>query len=400
MNIIDIRNYLTRRKVTILEVSTDMVVFTEIRKEDGRYFFFLIEYDLETKVERTLINYSVEDAKYPPRCRLFGRTVLIVFENGRDEFWVYKVDKRTGEEFYSGQMNCVGDFHDSYLLDEDHILIYTTANPETAHLFSAYTGATGSRKLVHLYNLETGVRNLVKNDVLCRSASRNLHTYHHSGSDHLLIHDIRCTDEAKEEAFKKSEQQWHSVENVQDNIWIIPYIALCSAVEGGEMEYPLQLVASAGIDGWARFIGMDSTSIYYRCKEFKTGAETLFSYDKLGFDKKVLKQIDLGDEPETVRYVYDPKTAKGYKIDDDEYSFTIEGVLKSKLKSAKVQKKLGEYYGCIDDRFVVCAFGLGDGDGDQYEHEYMYTSLFDVRTDYSECVQGNCTIFDSNLILY
>ncbi len=399
MNIIDIRNYLTRRKVNILEVNPDTVIFTEIRREDGRYFFFLIEYDLHKKTERTLINYSVEDAKYPPRCHLFGRTVLIVFENGRDEFWVYKVDKRTGEEFYSNQFSCIGDFHGSFLLDEDRILVYTTQNSATSHLFSAYTDATGSERIVHLYNLENESRRLVKSDVLCRSHSRRLHIYQHGGVPHLLIEDVLGPEEDKEEFFRETEQQWHSVKNFEDNLWVIPFPEFFACIDSGELEFPMTLLASAGTDGWARYIGMDSTKIYYRCKDFGTGVESFHSCDKLNFEKKSLTQIDRSTQPADVRYVFDEPTARVYKITDSEFSFTIEGVLKSRLKASKVQKKLGEYFGCIEDRYVVCTFGLGEGEGD-YPYEYMYTSLYDAGTDFSECVQGSCTVFDNNLILY
>jgi len=401
MNIIDIRNYLTHRKIRVLEVNPDTMYFTEIRMDDGRLFLFLIEYDLESKQERILINYSVDDARYLPRCHMFGRTILVVYENGRDAFWVYKVDKKTGEEFYSGQFNCVGDFDSCFMLDEDRILVYTVPNAETAHLFSAYKEATGSGRIVYLYSLEEEERQLIKNEILSRADSEQLYTYYHGGNTHLLIADSSGTDREKEAFFENSERQWHSLKTHSDAIWIIPCAELFLSIEKGEMEYPYTQVISVGTEGWARYMGMDSTSIYYRYKDFKTGLETLYSHDKLNDEKQAAETIDWSEQGGNVRLAYHTKNAKAYKITDDEYAFTIEGAMRSRLKAARIEKKLGEYFGCIEDRYVVCSFGLGEEEEQEQEvYEYKYTSLYDVRTDYNECVQGSCTIIDSNLILY
>lgn len=392
MTVVDIRNFFTVRNVEPIEVNPDFIYYSEEKSEEGHNNLFLLEYDRKCRRERIIVNYSLDDPTFRYHLFAFDNSLVLILENGGGTVWVIRIDKNTGEETASSQLNCIGRFADCFALNEDNVLIYTEETEEFAGLFRQYREITGCSRIAYLHDIQGERKFFIKDARLCSITGENLRFYTLNGKRHLLLVDPYGSEEEKAHCFRNA--RWLSGE-VRDNIWCCELSALLTAVKEGEEDLPLQIMVSAGTDGMARYIGMDEKYVYFRLCHFPSGAEKLCCCNKKSLEKTVTAELDPQGDP-AAHYYFDIGAAKAYRIEDLEYTYSVEGVLNSRIR-VTYAKKLGTFLGCVEERFVLATNQL-TGESDQFS--YDITSIYDIRTETEESFEGKCHAEGNTLVIY
>lgn len=393
MTVVDIRNFFTVRNVELIEVNPDFIYYSEEKNEEGHNNLFLLEYDRKYRRERIIVNYSLDDPTFRYHVFAFENSLVLILENGGGTVWVIRVDKNTGEETASSQLNCIGKFADCFALNENNVLIYTEETEDFAGLFRQYSEITGCSRIAYLHDIEKERKYFIKDSRLCSFVSSNMKFYTLNKKKYLLFLDPYASEEEKAHCFRNA--RWLTGE-VRDNIWCCELSALLTAVKEGEEDLPLQIMVSAGTDGMARYIGMDEKYVYFRLHHFPSGAEKICCCNKKTYEKTVAAELDLSEQKEGAHYYFDIGGAKVYHIEELEYTYWVEGVLNSRVRTSYA-KKLGSFFGCVEERFIL-ATNLLTGEGDQFA--YDFTSIYDMRTETEESFEGKCHVEGNTLVIY
>ena len=390
MIVVDLRSFFTVRNVELIEVNDEFIYYAEEKKEEGHNNLFLLEYDRETRRERIVAHYLLDDPAYLRHLYSFDDSILLLLENGGNQVFVTRVNKNTGQETAHLSIPCVGDFVDSRALDRRHLLISTVKNEAFADLFEDYRQETGRARIAYLHDLDTGRRFLVKNEQLSQAVEEHIKIYQGEKGGQLLLLEPFGDEQGKERCYRGSRPLG---EDVRDNMWLCPLEEALSAVKAGEEALPLRRIVSMDVSGLARYCGMDTWNLYFKEKHFDTGEAFVCAYHKT--TGKTERLASLPGRPGS-RYYFDREACRVYRLTEREDSVLVEGVVNSKVR-ASFERKLGDFAGCIEDRFLITRYVVLD---DQGGYAYEYNTIYDVRAGTEECFESKCAVRGNTLVLY
>lgn len=392
MTVIDIRNVFSPKNVEILEVNDKFLYYTEEKTEQQHNNLFFLEYNRKTKRERIMANYSLNDPTFVQHLYSFDKSIVLILENGGPDIWVVKLDKSSGKEIQTTKLETYGPLEGCYALDERHILVYTKSTKTGRKHLEGYRKLGIDPKVLHMYDIEDRSSFRVLDERLCKLGSGNILTYN-DGSDkkQALIMAPYGSESLKEQCYKNS--RWLK-NQLYDSIWLYPFDDLISEIKSGEKKHSLVNLVSVGNEGLARFTGMDKQNIYFRVKDFTTAKEKICSCDKNSL--KIKKVLDIIYNSPKTYYHTDKDDAKIYRISEKRGICHVEGLMASKV-DAYYDRFLGEFIGCVDDRFVITRKIITDKQG-KYSFEYNY--IIDSKHKTHEGFECKAALKNNTLVLF
>lgn len=139
---------------------------------------------------------------------------------------------------------------------------------------------------------------------------------------------------------------------------------------------------------------MDDKSIYFRTKDFKSGVEAYYMVDKSNFTKEKISSIDLNPY-EDKRLIYDIDRQKVFVREEKEDNIEIKEILNRQFQVTH-PKNLGDFYNIIEDRWLVTGYWVED----EEDNYFQYTIIKDLKTQEVQKYEGNCDIYEDELVLY
>ena len=107
MTVVDIRNVVIDSNVELIEISDHYIYYAEEKNEEGYRSLFILEYDRETKSERIISNYILNNPTYVQHYYAFPNHILLVMENAGSVAWVLCLEKETGKELNMAQIGFI-----------------------------------------------------------------------------------------------------------------------------------------------------------------------------------------------------------------------------------------------------------------------------------------------------
>ena len=387
----DIRNVFAVRNVEIIEINDDFIYYAEEKKEEGHNNLFLLEYNRVSKRERVVTHYSLDDPTFVQHLFSFSDSIVLLLENGGDSVWVFRVDKNTGEETARLKIRLIGDFSDCRALDKRHILLWTTANEKYDELFAKYQEKTGNSRIAYLHDLDTAEKYLVKDRILCRLGGEDIVLYSQEGENRALLLNPYGDEAHKEKCYKNA--RWIS-QPVCDYIWDGRIAEILEELANGAEALKLKKLVTAGIEGLARYTGMDQKGVYFRARHFPTESECICRCDKATGKVEVLSQLSF--DREDCYYHVDVQGCKVYRITEGEETCLVKGIVNSGVQG-EYQKQLGEFVSCVEDRFLITRKVMTDSHGN---YEFEYHSICDIKKKTEESFECKCVVSKNTLVLY
>lgn len=391
MVVVDIRNVFAVRNVEVIEISDDFIYYAEEKREEGHNNLFLLEYNRVSKRERVVTHYSLDDPTFVQHLFSFQDCIVLLLENGGSTVWVFRVDKNTGEETARMKIHLIGDFFDCKAVDKSHILLWTTENQEYRELFAKYQEKTGLGRIAYLHDLDTTEKYLVRDALLCRLSGKDMVLYHQEGEKRALLLNPYGDDDHKEKCYKNA--RWIN-QPVCDYIWEVKLSSLLSELMEEKDAVSLKKLITADIEGLARYTGMDGNFIYFRARHFPSDSEYICKCDKV--TGKIEAAAQLSFDNENCYYHVDAQECKVYRITEWEETCLVEGTVNSAV-IGEYPKKLGEFIGCVEDRFLITRKVMTDEDG---HYEFEYHSICDIRKKTEESFECKCVVRKNTLVLY
>lgn len=391
MKVVDLRNVFTSCNDILIEISNSLIYYAEEKTEEGHNSLFLLEYNRVTHRERIIANYFIANPSYIQHFFSFPEDIVIIMESGGSEAWIFRIDKRTGNEKNMAKLNFIGNFADCKALDESHVLFYTTASEKHRQLFKEYKRLTGFSKVAYLYDLDDGQYYYARDPRVCDADCGNMITYDVNGTAQLLVLQPHGSEDEKLKCFHN--MRWLG-DNINDNVWLCPLFDFVVSVKAGEERIPLELILSAGTNGLVRYAGMNDENIYFRAKYFPTGDQRLCAYNKQSGKKSVAAELNLEPDEQDAFFSINPEGGRTYKITSTGDYYEVKGMLNSSI-SAKYSKELGKFITCIDDRYIIAQYILSDG-----KDSFEFNSIFDVQNNTQKSYECSCTVEGDTVVLY
>ena len=151
---------------------------------------------------------------------------------------------------------------------------------------------------------------------------------------------------------------------------------------------------TAGIEGLARYTGMDQKGVYFRARHFSTESECICRCDKATGKVEVLSQLSF--DREDCYYHVDVQGCKVYRITEGEETCLVKGIVNSGVQG-EYQKQLGEFVSCVEDRFLITRKVMTDSHGN---YEFEYHSICDIKKKTEESFECKCVVSKNTLVLY
>lgn len=390
MIVVDIRNFFEERNVELIEVNNDFIYYSEEKSQEGHNNLFLLEYNRVTKRERIIVNYSLDDPSFNQHMFSFPDSIILLLENNTNVVWIFRIDKATGEETVRLKSDCVGSFDGCVALDKNNIIIYSKSNENTKKIFRDYEKATGCNHIACLLNIQEDKRYLIKDSRLYKISPDYISVYNFDNKSHVLVLDPYGDESLKEKCYKNS--RWINT-NVCDYIWTCPLDELIDNIKKEKKDLNMKMIVKASTEGMARFCGMDDEFIYFRAGNFKTLDDYICTYSKANGEINILTPLAYKNN---CYYHIDMREAKIYRITEENNRFKVDGVVNSKV-SGSYSSSLGEFIGCIDDRYLIVRKATKFDDS---ETVVEYTSIFDTENLTEENFECKCCIKANTLVLY
>lgn len=391
MTVVDIRNVVTDSNVELIEISDSTIYYAEEKVEEGHHNLFLLEYDRETKTERILTNVFLSDPTLVLHFFSFQNDILAVMEGGGSFLKLLRVDKRSGEEKNQEEIHFIGDFAGCKALDESRVIFYTNENEEHRNLFREYRGLTGFDHVTYVYDLDERRYYYVKDGRICGLLAENLITFDLNGQPQLLAMQAYGSEEEKLLCY--GEQKWMG-SAIDDNVWLCPLIDFLVAVKTAESHLPLERIFSIGTEGMVRYLGMDEQSIYFKAGYFPHHDTRICAVDKASGKKRIIASLNLTEEEQNVRFIFDAASAQGYRLTELADSLRIDGVLNSQVHG-EFSQDLGDFAACIQDRYLVARYVLEDE-----TDRFTFHSIYDLETKQQQSYECRCAIHGDTVVLY
>lgn len=392
MNIVDIRDVLSSKNIDLLEITTDYIYYTEEKFEEGHNNLFFLKYDRDTKEETVIANYSLANPTFVQHIYTFPKSIILLLENGGPDVWLVKIQKSTGKELKAAKLETYGPFDSCYALDEKYIVIYTKRSENDKASLERYKKFSIEPKFMHIYDIDEQTSFRVLDERICRLKDNSIITYIDiKGEKQALILSPFGDESFKEQCYKKS--NWLD-EQLFDKIWLCPFEKFISDIKRSTNKISLMCLASANNEGSVRFTGMDDNNIYFRTKSFINSKEEIIACNKTTLEKNHILTL-VYDAPKTYYHI-NSDNAKIYKLSESHGVCDVEGVVDSCINT-KYSSLLGDFIGCIDERFIITKKIITDKDGN-YTFEYNY--VIDSKNNIHEGFECKAAIKDDTLVLY
>lgn len=391
MTVIDIRNIFSDRNIELADVNATHIYYIEEKNEESHNDLFILEYNRTTRRERLVTNYSLEDPTFVSHIFAFEKTLVLILENGSNSLWLIELDKKSGGELNRRKVVCTGAFKECMALDSDHILIYMAPDQANEMVFKKYKEVTGCDCLCYLYNLKTNQKFFVKVPLIARLGCDSIKKMTVHGENYLVLLDPFADESIKENYYK--EQRWINAD-IRDNIWLCHTDELVSEIESGSESITKRCIASADIKALVRYMGADGDKVYFRAKEFRSGAEKICSYDL--FVNTLAVEASLEALPKDTVYMVDERPFRTYSVHTGNEKTFIKGIVNSEAELS-FNNELGSFLACCDNRYVVTA------KPDISEDTQIVSpcfNIYDSGLDKSESYKCSCYIKGSTLVLY
>ncbi len=392
MTVVDIRSIFNERNIEIFHTDKSYIYYSEEKTSSGKSELFLLEYDRNTRRERLITNYTLEDPTFVEHIFAFENTIILILENGKNSLWLIELSKEDGTELNRRKVVCTGAFRSCLALDSSHVLIYMGPDESNQEMFAQYRSITGCECLCYLYNLTTNAKHFIKNPMIAK-----LNT---AGIRLMTTHDCRYAillDPFADEEIKKGyyeEQRWINVD-IRDNIWLCSLNELIAELESGSETITKKCIASADIKALARYMGMDDEKLYFRAKEFRTGQEKICSYNV--FTGTLNVEADLSSShPDDLFYIIEEQPFSVFSVQKEGRTFLVQGIVNSHA-SLRYQTSLGDFVTCADDRYIVTRKEQTDPQSGQ---TVPVCSIYDSENQMHEEYPCSCYIKGSTIILY
>ncbi len=390
MNIIDIRNFYVRHKVVLVEAGEEFIYYTEEKTIDGKRCLFLLRYGVISREETVLYVETLgEGETYVRADMLEGMIQLVTWEQSRG-LWVTRVDRESGKTLLTRELMAVGKLEAAVPVAGNCLLAFYGKSEEEEELFEEYR-QWGGRKLSFLFSIDSGERRLVQDKRVSQLSASDIHSYRDGGGEEiLLLCEAHVAEDVKRYLYNEKRSVWLGKEEVRDSIWKIPAAQLVKEVFQKLRVLSLDMVCSASVDGYVRYIGMGNGAFYYRSNFFPADIEKVFSCRMEDGQTEVCAELDLGHLEKGVSYCFLPDN-QGYRLTEKKEEILLQGVWNSDIE-ARFPKKLGKFTACVENRYLILAF---DRSGEQPSW-----FLYDIQTGEEESFQGNFAVAGDNLVLY
>lgn len=392
MTVVDIRNIFSNRNIELFDINSSYIYYAEEKNEEGHNNLFILEYNRATRRERLVTNYSLEDPTFVEHIFAFDKTIALVLENGTNSMWLIEIDKQSGIELNRRKVVCTGLFNGCMALDSEHLLIYMAPDEENAEMFKKYKELTGCDFFCYLYNLKTNKKYFVKSPLIAKLGCENIKPLDVHGEKYLVLLAPFASEEIKEHYY--TEQRWINAD-IRDNIWLCELSELENELENGVEEITKKCIASADIKALVRYIGIDGEKIYFRAKEFRSGAEKLCSYDAFTNALDVEASLEKFDDNKTV-YLIEEKPLKVFSVAKGSTKNRIKGIVNSEA-NLEYDNSLGEFMTCIENRYAITQRNIFSKES---KESYTYYYIYDSKLQKSESYECKCHVYGNTLVLY
>lgn len=387
MNVIDLRDELYKRRIEIIEINDDCVYYAEELSAEDEERIYIYCYDFLDEEERVLAFYTLESTDFKERYYSCDGSIIVLFENGSSSAWVIKTDKQTGTELLRKKISLIGKFSDCVPIDDNSLIIYTSADEEHKELFNRCMETTNSDVIANMYDLEKGYRYFIKDFKTARLIGEGMQRFKSgSGDDKLLLCDPYCSESEKEKLVRSLSEGSRGGDELRDNIWIISRRKLIEAIRSRTENISLRRVASAGLEGTVRYECINAGSVIFRAKLYKTQLEQYFSMSADNGKVRPLKKV----RPRTGETSYFTDcNGKVYYLSRSGRMIHLDGEIGSDA-DITYPEKVGEIESCIEDRYVIA---------ERYDDKPS-TAIYDSRLGITDVFEARAKIKGTTVVLY
>lgn len=391
MTVVDIRNIFSDRNIELFNVDSSYIYYAEEKIENGKNELFILEYDRNTRHERLITNYTLEDPTFVEHIFAFESNIILVLENGKNSLWLIEISKNDGAELSRRKIVCTGSFRSCLALDSANVLIFMGPDEANAEMFEQYRNITGCECLCYLYDMETNVKHFVKNPLIAKLGTGNIKLIEAHGVKYAILLDPFADEQIKKGYY--DEQRWINVD-IRDNIWLCSLGELEAELKAGSETITKKCIASADIKALARYMGIDGEKMFFRAKEFRTGLEKICSYNV--FTNALEIEAELDASSGNVIYIVEEKPFAVFSVQEQDGSTKAAGIVSSSA-DITYPSSLGSFVTCIDNRYVITRKTIFN---DETAQSVSICSIYDSETSMHENYECSCYISGSTLVLY
>lgn len=393
MKVVDLRNLFANCNDQLIEVCGDLIYYSEEKHEEGHHNLFVLEYNQKARRERILTSYFLNKPTFVQHFYSFQNEILLVLEDGKNEMQVHRIDKHTGRELASARFSLTGSFADCTALDEERLLVYTTADEEHARMFEEYRSLTGFPYVVVLYDLGDRSCSYLRDPRICAVPSGSVVPYKSQEEYRLLVLQPGGTEEDRRVGFANTELL---EKEKNDNVWSIPLLDFIVSAKAEEPRVPLELIFSVGTAGMVRYAGMSKEMLFFRMEQFAQNDCRLCAVKKSNAEKYIAAKLSLlpGVPAEQTTFRIDAQNERVYRITEKEDTLTVDALYGAQIH-AEYKREFGSLLSTVDDRFLVTQTVLAD-ENDSFAFQFVC----DTQTGEQQSYEGNCVVEDDTIILY
>ena len=261
MKVVDIRNVFEKRRIQLFYVDDDFIYYAEEKLQGELSNLYILEYNRDTRRERLVTNYTLEDSSFVQHIFAFEETILLVLENGSSSIWVVELDRRSGMELSRRKLNFTGRFYECKAIDANNIIFTAAPDEKSKGFFKKYKALTKCDTLAYIYDIEQDKKSFIRCPLISKVGCDSLFTVKTTEGNKLIILDPWGDEETKLYYFR--EQRWISAD-IRDNIWICDLDSALLELKNGKENLTVHCVASADIKGMVRYAAITDKKLYIR----------------------------------------------------------------------------------------------------------------------------------------
>lgn len=380
VTVVDIRNVLEKRYLQLFHADENFIYYAEEKFRGGRSNLYILEYNRDTRRERLVTSYTLEDSSFIEHIFAFEETVILVLENGESSLWLVELDKKSGMELSRRKLNFTGSFHECKALDANNLVFTTAADEKSRDFFKRYKSVTKCDTLAYIYDIEQDKKFFIRCPLISRVGCNSLLTAEIKGEKSLIIPDPWSDEETKLYYFK--EQRWISAD-IRDNIWQCSLDGALSELKSGKEKLTVACIASADIKGMVRYAALSKDKLYIKATHFKTGLEKLCAYNLKSGEIKEIAELLPRESGES--YYIEENTGNAYRLCEKRETISVESMT-GEFK-AEYKRSLGKFIACIENRFIIA------------ETDEL-VCIIDAKANTENKYSCRCKIFGSTVVLY
>lgn len=380
MTVVDIRNVFEKRRIQLFYVDDDFIYYAEEKLRGELSNLYILEYNRDTRREKLVTNYTLEDSSFVQHIFAFEETIILVLENSSSSLWVVELDRRSGMELSRRKLNFTGRFYECKAVDANNIIFTTAADEKSKSFFKQYKALTKCDTLAYIYDIEQDKKSFIRCPLISKVGCDSLFTIKTKDGNKLIILDPWGDEETKLYYFR--EQRWISAD-IRDNIWICDLDSALLELKGGKENLSVHCIASADIKGMVRYAAITDKKLYMKATHFKSGLEKICSYDFENGSIEALAELLPCEDNES--YYVEKLTGLTYKLTVDEDKTLVESMTSD--FRAKYKSSLGKFSACIENRFIITK-------------DDKSICIIDTKANTENKYDCKCEIYGNTIVLY